>query len=54
VLSPARLTPRTPLPQAIAMLKSAAAPVGIVEDGGRAIGMVTMDDLVGPLVGGEH
>jgi CBS domain containing-hemolysin-like protein len=46
---PARLTARTPLPEAIALLKSAEAPVGIVEEGGRPIGLVGMDDLVEPL-----
>ncbi len=53
VVAPARVTPRTPLPEAIARLKGAAAPVAIVEEGERAVGLVTMDDLVGPLVGRE-
>lgn len=50
MVEPARLTPRMPLPEAMAALRRATAPVGIVEDAGRPVGMVTMDDLVAPLV----
>jgi CBS domain containing-hemolysin-like protein len=51
---PARLTARMPLSEAIAKLKSAEAPVGIVEEGGRPIGLVGMDDLVEPLFAVEE
>src|SRR5262249_20916281 len=50
-LQPARLPARMRLPEAVQRLRDAQAPVGIVEDGGRPIGMVTMTDLVEPLTG---
>lgn len=50
-LQPARLPARMRLPEAVQRLRDAQAPVGIIEDGGRPIGMVTMADLVEPLTG---
>lgn len=49
--APARLPARMGLQDAVRRLREAAVPVGIVEDGGRPIGMVTMTDLVEPLTG---
>lgn len=51
MLTPARLSPETPLREAIARLREAAAPVGILERDGRPIGLVTTKDLVEPLTG---
>lgn len=51
-LQPARIPPATPLADAVAQLRRAAVPVGLVENDGRLIGIVTMDDLVEPLLGG--
>ncbi len=53
LVSPARLPRRMGLAQAVAELRRSQAPVGIVEDGGKAIGLVTMGDLLVPLVGLE-
>lgn len=62
---PARLPPRTPLREAVLSLRRAGAMVGIVEEGGeggggggggewgRPVGLVTMADLVDPLMGGD-
>ncbi len=48
---PARLAPGVPVLEAIAMVRGSAAQVGIVERGGRPLGMVTEKDLVEPLTG---
>lgn len=50
MFEPARLTPRTPLPEAMATLRQRRVAVGVVEDGGRPVGLVTMDDLIEPLL----
>lgn len=54
VLEPARLPPRMSLREAVAVLRQAAAPVGIVEEGGRPVGLVTMSDLIEPLLRGDE
>ena len=51
ITQPARLAPATPLRDAIIALREAQSPVGIVEHNGRAIGLVTIKDLVEPLTG---
>jgi CBS domain containing-hemolysin-like protein len=53
LLAPARLPRRMSLAQAVMELRRAQAPIGIVEDGGRAIGLVSMSDLLVPLIGLE-
>ena len=50
---PARLPPRMSLPEAVASLRRAETPVGIVEEGGRPLGLVTLTDLLAPLTGVE-
>lgn len=51
MVQPARLPPGTPLAEAVVALREARAPVGIVEHNGKAIGLVTIKDLVEPLTG---
>lgn len=53
ILEPARLPPRMSLRDAIVRLGQAQAAVGIVEEGGRPIGLVTMTDLIEPLLRDE-
>ena len=53
LLSPARLPRRMALAEAVVELRRAQAPIGIIEDGGRPIGMVSMADLLAPLTGIE-
>ena len=48
---PARLSPDTPVREALVALRDSPAGVGIVEQGGRPIGLITRKDLVEPLVG---
>ena len=48
---PARLEPGTPARQALARLSISGVSLGIVEDRGRPIGLVTAKDLVEPLTG---
>jgi magnesium and cobalt exporter, CNNM family len=48
---PARLAPATPIRDALAALKESPAGVGIVEERGRPIGLITRKDLVEPLIG---
>jgi putative hemolysin len=48
---PARLAPGMPLREAIRLLRQASAGVGIVESGGKPVGLVTIKDLVEPLTG---
>lgn len=50
IRQPARLDPATGVYDALAMLRAAEAPVGIVESGGP-IGFVSIKDLVEPLTG---
>jgi CBS domain containing-hemolysin-like protein len=51
ITQPARLSPATPLRDAVIALREAQSPVGIVEHNGRAIGLVTIKDLIEPLTG---
>lgn len=51
MLQPARLPARMSLREAAIALRRAPAPVGIVEEGGRPVGLVTMSDLIEPLTG---
>jgi len=51
LLQPARLPARMSLREAVLALRRAQALVGIVEDGGRPVGLVTMTDLIEPLIG---
>jgi CBS domain containing-hemolysin-like protein len=51
VIPPARLPARMRLYEAALRLREAQAPVGIVEDGGRPVGLVTLADLIEPLTG---
>lgn len=53
-LEPARLPPRMTLREAVVSLRRAQASIGIVEDGGRPVGLVTMSDLIEPLLGEAH
>lgn len=53
MLEPARLPPRMSLRDAIVRLSQAAAPIGIVEEAGRPIGLVSMADLMEPLLRGD-
>ncbi len=48
---PARLQPGTPVLEAVAKVRGSAAPIGIIERGGRPLGMVTEKDLIEPLTG---
>lgn len=48
---PARLPPALPVLEAIALVRASSARVGIIERGGRPLGMVTEKDLVEPLTG---
>jgi putative hemolysin len=49
-LGPARLPPRTSLRDAVVRLREAAVPVGIIEEGGRPLGLITLSDLIEPLL----
>ncbi len=51
---PARLAPRMTLADAAARLRQAQIPAGIVEDGGKPIGLITLSDLVEPLLRAEE
>lgn len=51
VLEPARLAPDTPIREAVLRLREAAAPVGIVEQLGKPLGLVASKDLIEPLTG---
>lgn len=48
---PARVDPSTSIVHAMSALRGAEAPVGIVEDHGRPVGMVALRDLAEPLIG---
>lgn len=50
-LEPARLARSTPIQAALLALKESPAGVGIVEEQGRPIGLITRKDLVEPLIG---
>jgi CBS domain containing-hemolysin-like protein len=40
----------TPLPDVLTLLRAARAPMAVVEDGGRATGVVTLDDVIVALI----
>lgn len=50
-LEPARLEPTTPLRDAIQKVRASPGGVGIVEQAGKPVGLVTIKDLVEPLTG---
>lgn len=53
MLEPARLPPRMSLREAMVRLAQSEAPIGIVEEAGRPVGLVSMSDLMEPLLRGE-
>jgi CBS domain containing-hemolysin-like protein len=54
ILEPARVPPRMSLREAIVKLGQAQATVGIVEEGGKPIGLISMADLIEPLLRGQE
>jgi CBS domain containing-hemolysin-like protein len=51
--APARLPARMTLPEAVGELRRAELGVGIVEDNGRPVGIVTMAELLSPLLAAQ-
>ena len=50
MVEPARLPARMTLRDAVLRLRQAPLPVGVVEDSGRPVGLVTLSDLIEPLL----
>jgi CBS domain containing-hemolysin-like protein len=48
---PARLPVRTSLPEAAVRVRDSEAGAGLVEEGGRVVGLITLADVLGPLIG---